>query len=389
MIILTPRGYKTLYFLQIIGKTGICYNPTMRKQRQEISSPAAFIGRDGNGIISFGSGQPDLMPPKQIFNDLENTRLFKYGLIKGDENLREALAKEYPNARSEDFVITNGASEALDLVFRAIYAMHGKSKVLLCQSYYYSYPPIVGYAGLVPVYTQLKEGRIDLEDFKKKVRGVRTVLINSPSNPTGRVEDLETLREIEKITAKIGVYVISDEVYKDLIYERENYLIKGRHVITINSFSKTYSMCGLRVGYLWARDSKIVQAVVDLKVHTSMNTNILGQEMALRAMGVPRSFVEKQTAIWKERRDFIYKGLCEMGFSLWKPEGAFYVLPKIRNSAQVVSDLFYEHNVIVYDGAWFGAPNRIRLSYALDVSQIKEGLARIKEYLKGKESWLK
>lgn len=361
----------------------------MQEKRQKISSPAAFIGRDGNGIISFGSGQPDLMPPKEIFSDLGHARLFKYGLIKGDENLREALAKEYPKAHAGDFVITNGASEALDLVFRAIYAMHGKAKVLLCRPYYYSYPPIVEYAGLMPVYTQLKEGRIDLEDFKKKVRGAKAVLINSPSNPTGRVEDLETLREVEKITAKLGVYVISDEVYKDLIYERENYLIKGKHVITINSFSKTYSMCGLRVGYLWARYPKIVQAVVDIKVHTSMNTNILGQEMALRAMSVPRSFVAKQTAIWKERRDFIYKGLCEMGFSLWKPEGAFYVLPKIRNSARVVSDLFYEHNVVVYDGSWFGAPGRIRLSYALDVSQIKEGLGRIRVYLKGKEDWLK
>lgn len=361
----------------------------MPNKRQKITSPSAFIGIDGNGIISFGSGQPDLPPPNEIFSNLEMTRAFKYGLIKGDLPLREALAKEYENAKAEDFVITNGASEALDLVFRAIHRIHGKCKVLLCQPYYYSYPPIVEYAGLTPVYTKLKEERIDLGDFKKKVRGVKAILINSPSNPTGRVEDMDTLREIEKITAKLGVYVISDEVYKDLIYERGNYIIKGKHVVTINSFSKTYAMCGLRIGYLWSSDKKIVDGVVDLKVHTSMNTNTLGQEMALRAMGVPRTFVEKQVVIWKERRDIIYKGLLDIGFSLWKPEGAFYVLPKIRNSSRVVSDLFYGHNVIVYDGAWFGAPNRIRLSYALEVPKIKEGLARIKRYLKGKENWLK
>lgn len=344
---------------------------------------------DGNGIISFGSGQPDLPPPNEIFNNLGAARAFKYGLIKGNLALREALAKEYESAKPEDFVITNGASEALDLVFRAIHAIHGKVKVLLCQPYYYSYPPIVEYAGLVPVYTQMKEGRIDLEDFKKKIRGVKAILINSPSNPTGRVEDLETLRAIEKITARLGVYVVSDEVYKDLIYERGNYIIKGKHVITINSFSKTYAMCGLRIGYLWSGNKKIVQAIVDLKVHTSMNTNTLGQEMALRAMSVPSSFIAKQTAIWKERRDIIYKGLCDIGFDLWKPEGAFYVLPKIRNSSRVVSDLFYEHKIIVYDGAWFGAPNRIRLSYALEAPRIKKGLDRIKRYLKGKEDWLK
>ncbi len=359
------------------------------KNRTQIISPAFFIGKDGNGIISFGSGQPDLPPPKEIFRNLEDRRLFKYGLIKGDEHLRASLAKEYPAARAENFVVTNGASEALDLVMRAIYQMHGRARVLLCRPYYYSYLPIVKFAGLKPVFTDLKEGRINFEDFQEKVKGVKAVLINSPSNPTGRVEAIETLNKIERLTQKLGVYVISDEVYKDLIYGRENYLINGKHVITINSFSKTYSMCGLRVGYLWARDPNIVQGAVDIKVHTSMNTNILGQEMALRATKVPRSFVARQTAIWKARRDFIYEGLRDIGFDLWKPEGAFYVLPRIKNSARVVNDLYYDHKVIVYDGAWFGAPGRIRLSYALELPKIKEGLRRIKKYLRGRESWLK
>lgn len=355
---------------------------------KRITSPSFFIGLDGNGIISFGSGQPDLPPPKQIFKHLGNQRLFKYGLIQGDEELRRALAGQYPDAKMENFVITNGASEALDLVFRAIHQIHGKVKVLLGQPYYYSYPSIIQLAGLEPVYTDLVEGRIDPHDFEKKVRDVKAVLINSPSNPTGRVEALPTLRLIEQITAQQGIYVISDEVYKDLIYERENYLIKGRQVLTVNSFSKTYSMCGLRVGYLYARDPKITNTVTDIKTNTSMNTNILGQEMALRAMRVPESFTTRQTAIWKARRDFIYDELKVMGFDLWKPEGAFYVLPKIKNSQRVVNELFFKHKVIVYDGAWFGAPGRIRLSYALELAQIKEGLARIRQYLKGKESWL-
>lgn len=353
-----------------------------------ITSPSYFIGVDGDGIISFGSGQPDLPPAKQIFEGLESERLFKYGLVQGDVRLRQALASEYPDAQPENFVITNGASEALDLVFRAIYQRYGAVKVLLCRPYYYSYPSIVSLAGLVPVYTELVDGQIDLDDFAKKIIDVKAVIINSPSNPTGRVESLETLREVERITAKLGVYVVSDEVYKDLIYERENYLIKGPHVITINSFSKTYSMCGLRVGYLYARDPQITKAVIDIKTHTSMNTNVMGQEMALHAMTVPRSFITSQTEIWKQRRDFIYDGLVDIGFDLWKPEGAFYVLPKIKNSQTVVSELYYDHKVIVYDGAWFGAPNRIRLSYALDIAKIEEGLSRIRTYLKGKDSWL-
>jgi aspartate aminotransferase len=361
------------------------------KKRKKITSSSCFIGVNGKGIISFGSGQPDLPPPREIFKNIGTKRLFKYGLVKGDLDLRRALAKQYPHAGPEDFVITNGASEALDLIFRAFYQQYGKVKILLCRPYYYSYLPMVELAGLEPIFLNLKEGKIDLDDFKNKIKikGVKAVLINSPSNPTGRVEELATLRAIEKITAKAGVYVISDEVYKDMIYERENYLIKGSHVITVNSFSKTYAMCGLRIGYLFARDPRIVEGVVDIKVHASMNTNVLAQEMALRALKTPKSFVTAQTTIWKQRRDYIYGAMLAMGFELSKPEGAFYVLPKIKNSAQVVEDLYYDYNVIVYDGAWFGAPGHIRLSYALNLPKIKEGLARIEKYLEGKEGWLK
>lgn len=360
----------------------------MANNAHKINSPSFFIGVEGEGVISFGSGQPDLPPPKEIFENFEDGRLFKYGLVQGDVKLREALSHEYPGAKAEDFVITNGASEALDLIFRAIYRKHGAVKVLLGRPYYYSYPPLIEQAGLVPVYTDLVDGKIDIEDFKSKVKDVKVVLINSPSNPTGRVEDLETLQAIESITKAEGIYVISDEVYKDLIYERDNYLIQGDHVITVNSFSKTYSMCGLRVGYLYSHDPWVTSTVIDMKTHTSMNTNIVGQEMALRATTVPKEFLNTQCGVWMQRRDYIYEGLRELGFDLWKPEGAFYVLPKIRNSAQVVSELYYEHNVIVYDGEWFGAPGRIRLSYALELPKIAEGLSRIKEYLKDKQDWL-
>lgn len=342
----------------------------------KLKSPADFIGKQGKGVISFGSGQPDLPPPKEAFEGIDLTRDLRYGLIQGETKLREALAREYPGSTAENFVITNGASEALDLIFRS---WKKGDKVLLPRPYYYSYPSLVEFAGLKPVYTDLIDGRIDIDDFRKKIKGCRAVLINSPSNPTGRVEAIETLKEIEKITQKLGVYVVSDEVYKDLIYERENYHIHGDHVITVNSFSKTYCMCGVRVGYLWSADKKVVEDVCEMKTHTSMNTNLVGQDMAMSAMKAPKDFIAKQQKIWLERRDFIYKGLTEIGFDLWKPEGAFYVLPKCKNARQFVTLLYQEFKVITYLGEWFGAPDRIRLSYALDIKQIEEGLSRIQQ----------
>jgi len=347
-------------------------------------SPSMFIGIQGDGIISFGSGQPDLPPPEAVYKILPHYKDFRYGLIQGQENLRQILAKQYPASTVDSFIITNGASEALDLVLRVIASKPGpqKNKVLLSQPYYYSYPHMARFAGMEPVFTRSINGRIDFDDFAQKVQDCKAVIINSPSNPTGRVEAIDTLKQIEAITNKLGVYVLSDEVYKDLIYVRENYLIEGEHVVTINSFSKTYAMCGFRVGYLWSRDQSLVDAAIEIKTHTSMNTNILGQEMAYEAARVPSSFISDQLKVWRQRRDLIYDGLVRLGLDLWKPEGAFYVMPRVERPRDFVLELFEHYKVITYLGEWFGAPDRVRFSYALDVEKIKEGLQRIEEYLK-------
>lgn len=353
---------------------------------KEQLSPALFIGVQDDDIISFGSGQPDLPPPDEAYKVLPHYRDFKYGLIQGMAELRQALANQYPSSNADSFVVTNGASEALDLILRVI-ARRGdqrKNKVLMARPYYYSYPHMVHFAGMEPVYTDSIDGLIDFDDFARKVVDCKAVIINSPSNPTGRVEAIETLQKIEKITSELGVYVISDEVYKDLIYIRENYLIKGTHVITVNSFSKTYAMCGFRVGYLWSLDRELVDETIAIKTHTSMNTNILGQEMALAAIGVPASFIEEQLEVWRQRRDLIYQGLVDLELELWKPEGAFYVMPKVEDPADFVWDLYERHNVITYLGEWFGSPDRVRLSYALDVDKIEVGLERIGQYLKAR-----
>ena len=104
--------------------------------------------------------------------------------------------------------------------------------------------------------------------------------------------------------------------------------------------------------------------------------------MALRAMKAPREYVMAQQNIWRERRDIIYTGLCDLGLELWKPEGAFYVLPRVNRPRELVWSLYTKYNVITYLGEWFGAPDRVRLSYALDKKEIEEGLNRIELALK-------
>lgn len=357
------------------------------QDQPEITGPSFFIGR-GNGtdekLISFGSGQPDLPPPPEAYEVIQDYRGFRYGLVQGSPSLREALAQEYPNATPEQFVITNGASEAIDLVLRSIRKDGGV--VLLPRPYYYSYPYNVEYAGMQPAYYDLDEnGKIDGDAFTAQVDEIGeklvAVMINSPSNPTGTVQELDTLKKIEALCSERGIYIVSDEVYKDLIYERENYLIQGPQVVTVNSFSKTYAMCGLRVGYLYTSDETVLKKAIEMKTHTSMNTSIVGQAMALGAMQMKQVYIDNCLPIWHERRDTIVEGMEKLGLSLMKPEGAFYVFPKLKHATRAMHDLYYKYDMIVYDGAWFGAPNHLRFSYALEQERIEEGLSRLKQFL--------
>jgi aspartate/methionine/tyrosine aminotransferase len=143
-------------------------------------------------------------------------------------------------------------------------------------------------------------------------------------------------------------------------------------------------MCGLRVGYAYTKNAELVEKIVEMKTHTAMNTSIVGQRMALAALSASRSYIGHNVDVWETRRDLMYNGMRALGLELWKPEGAFYVLPKFKHSGRVVNELYYKYQVITYDGAWFGAPNSIRFSYALDESKIEEGLRRLKKFM-GKE----
>ena len=104
--------------------------------------------------------------------------------------------------------------------------------------------------------------------------------------------------------------------------------------------------------------------------------------MTLGINKVPKSFIDSHVKIWKRRRDLIYKRMLELELDVWKPEGAFYILPKIKNPRKFVWEMFKKYKVITYLGEWFGVNDRVRFSYALDINKIEEGLKRVGKYLK-------
>jgi aspartate aminotransferase len=346
-----------------------------------IDSPSFFIGNQDENIISFGSGQPDLAPPKDCFENLKKYKNFKYDLVQGNSQLRNYIAKMYTEFSPENLVITNGASEAIDLTLRTL-RLKSSGKILIPEIYYYSYPYNIRFAGFEVETYKLNDGLIDEDDLQEKMKNnCVAVLINSPSNPTGQVQIISTLKKLEKWAETYNCYIISDEVYKEIIYSRDNYFVQGQKVITINSFSKSFSMCGMRIGYLFSREKDFINQVVEIKTHTSMNTDIVAQSMALSCSINGHNYQQTALKIWKKRRDLMTKELEKLGLKFIKPTGAFYFLIEMNNSSQAITDLFYDYQVIVYDGAWFGVENTIRISYALDEDKIMEGIKRLEKFL--------
>ena len=340
--------------------------------------PSTFLGKN-QGYITFGAGQPDLPPPKEVYSDM-HCPTFQYGLIQGELPLRDKVAS-YHNIDSDSIVITNGASEALHLSISSL--LKPKDRILLTKPYYYSYPELVRFANASPVFLDLDSGLIDFSDFEQAIHKdkIKAVLLNSPANPTGCVEKASTIKKIESLTSDLGIPFIFDEVYSELIYSGEHYSPRKDNAICLHSFSKTFSLCGMRVGYLYSKNKEFVQDIIDWKTHTSMNTSLISQKMALNTFTVPKSYKMSQLKIWKERRDFISDKLSSLGFDFWSPQGAFYVLPKVDDPRKFVTDMFYKHKVITYLGEWFGSPDRVRFSYATSIDNIEKGFKIIKSYL--------
>lgn len=348
----------------------------------KITSPSFFLGKNFEGLISFGAGQPDLLPPEFVSKITPEREDFYYGPIQGNLDLRKSLAKKIDGYDADQFVITNGGSEALDLIFRLVVLRKGsKVKILLPKPYYYSYVHLAKMAGLEIDYYTLVDGKIDLDVFRDQLKGCAIVLTNSPSNPLGSVQSDEILLEVERLVEKEGAYLVADEVYRELLTKKP-VAYRYENTMVIDSFSKTFCMCGARVGYLYSKNKKLIEQIVDMKTHTSMNTSKFSQRLALAALNVDEDYVEKQRLIWKERRDFFYKKMLSLGLDPIKPEGAFYLFLPLKQASRAVVDLFEKYKLIVYDGQWFGAPDLLRFSYALDIKVMEQGIDRFEKFLK-------
>ena len=348
-------------------------------------------------IISLAIGEPDFDTPWHIRDETI------YAIKKNKTHYLESrgllsLRKEICNYQRrrfnleygvENVLVTVGASEAVDLVFRTI--LDEGDEVIILEPCYVAYTPAIIMAGGVVKTIDLKAE----EEFKLKREALinaitpktKAVLINYPSNPTGGIMTKEDYDELIDVIVDNDLLVITDEIYAELTYDVKHYSIaqdervKDR-VILISGFSKAYAMTGFRIGYIMAH-SELITAMANIHEYTIMCPSSFVEYGALEALRRGDDDIEAMKLEFERRRNYVVGRLNEIGLKCHMPKGAFYVFFNITSSGLSSDDyaikLITDYKVAVVPGNAFGKCGEgfVRISYASSMDELKEALNRI------------
>jgi aspartate aminotransferase len=289
---------------------------------------------------------------------------------------------------------TAGGKQA---VFNAVVCLiNPGDEVLIPKPYWVTFPEIVTFARGKSVFIEAEENDFVLtSDMVRDAITAKTklIILNSPSNPSGRVIPPEEFERIMEIIAEHDAYAISDECYLRFVYPPNQVFSAAslrpelrRRLCIAGSFSKTYAMTGWRVGYSLA-NADWTRAMLKVQGHSTSNATSIAQAAAAEAFNGPQDSVATMLGEYTRRREWLLQALNEIpGLRCPQPEGAFYAFPdvrgclvgKLKTSADFVNELLEKEQTVVTDGAGFGAEGFIRISYATSLDRLREGVERIK-----------
>ena len=353
-------------------------------------------------VISLGVGEPDFVTPwtvreSGIFSLEQGQTMYtsNAGLFELREELSHHLTKSLGLSYdpSTEILITAGASEAVDLVMRAV--LDPGDVVLVPDPSYVSYAPCAILAGASVRYvpTHAKDDfRLRVEDLNQVYTPKAKLLVLSyPNNPTGAIMRREDLIPIADFVAKHDLLVLADDIYSDLTYD-------GRHVsfaslpgmhdrtLFVSGFSKSYAMTGWRIGYV-AGHLGLIEGLTRIHQYTMLCAPIMGQIAALEALRSATDAKNDMVTAYDRRRRLMVHGFRQMGLDCFEPLGAFYVFPDISktnlSSEAFAEELLKEEKVAVVPGTAFGPSGEgyIRCSYAYSVEQLQEALKRMTQFV--------
>ena len=364
----------------------------------DVLERAQALERQGRRIIHLEVGEPDFPTPECICEGANNAirdGQTHYTHSLGLMELREAVCDHYRakygvEVHPEQVIITSGTSPGLFMIFASL--LDREAEIIISDPHYPCYPNFATFLGAKPVCVNVfeEEGfQYRAEEIRKKITAkTKAILVNSPSNPTGMLLSPERMSQI----AEIGPYVISDEIYHGLVYEKKEHSILEftDKAFVLNGFSKAFAMTGWRLGYIIApRD--FVRPLQKIHQNLFISAGSVSQWAGLAALRNAAPDVERMRRTYDERRKVLIKRLRELGFVLKvEPEGAFYIFLNVRhlsqNSYELAFDILEKAGVGITPGIDFGenAEGYIRISYANSLQNIMEGLDRIEGYLKGR-----
>lgn len=352
--------------------------------------------------ISLGVGEPDFDTPWHITEEgiysLEQGRTF-YTSNQGLPELREEISRWNKRKYGLDYsadetIVTCGGSEAIDIALRA--CINPGDEVIILEPNYVCYEPDIALAGGVAVKIQLKnenEFRLTPEELEEAITDkTKILLMNYPNNPTGAIMAKEDLEKIAEVAEKHDLLVISDEIYSELTYVGKHCSIGALpgmrdRTITINGFSKTFSMTGWRLGYVMGPKA-IIDQVKKIHQFVIMSAPTISQYAGLEALRNGDSDIERMRNEYNRRRRYLLKEFGRLDLPCFEPKGAFYIFPDIRKfgmtSEEFATDLLKKEHVVVVPGTAFGDSGEgfVRISYAYSLESLKEALKRIEDYLR-------
>jgi len=383
------------------GKTGasMLAERILSVQRSPFYSIMELAAKRGD-CIYLHLGEPDFTPPRHVVEaakkalDEGHTH---YGSDRGIPELRQLVAQKIIQQYGADYhwedeiLVTAGGQAGLHIALMSL--VNPGEEVVLLVPYYPPYLVNVQLAGATPVFVNLlSEDRfVPRPSMVEKALTPKTkaIIILTPNNPTGSVYPEEILQCLVDIARERKITLISDEVYESLVYDgtrhRSLISLQGTKdcVVQVNSFSKTYAMTGLRVGYIAASSEKLIQF---LKYHHTINisANVPAQMACVTALEGPQDSVEEMRIAYQTRRNLLIEMLNDIpGIHCDTPKGAFYAFADIRElglpSLEFVQYLVKEAGIVLTNGSGFGSEGFVRVSYAADLKKIEEAMRRMKQ----------
>ena len=346
------------------------------------------------GAINLGLGEPDIQPPAEMitaFKDALDKGYNKYGPSAGIMPLRVAIADSLQRYRKDvDFhniIITAGATEGMRIACETI--LGETDEALVPNPGFIIYGPDVALAGAKPVeYSlRLENGFLpDIEEIKSLITPrTKALIVNSPSNPTGTVFPKETVKALCDIAADAGLFILSDEVYHNYVYEGSHWSFARFHndTIIVNSFSKSLAATGWRIGYV-ATSKEIVQQLAKVQYYTLACPPTATQYAVIEGLKVEDRFQEEVLMEFRKRREIALKMLSQIpSFTVPPVSGAFYLFPKYSQklSSEKYALKILENGVICAPGNAFGTlgEGHLRFSYANSRENIERGLGIVKD----------